>query len=129
MKPSIVQPTGSVSRPLTTSSAPASVKVVNRFGVESRAEVDGQVLAGRAAEFGQIARLPAHYEALARTAFDEALEAGARLVVVPMVNSAAEAREIVDSGKFPPLGHRGFNSRSRGTRFIERDGEWTVPGT
>jgi 2-keto-3-deoxy-L-rhamnonate aldolase RhmA len=47
----------------------------------------------------------------------QALEAGARLVVVPMVNSAAEAREIVDSGKFPPLGRRGFNSRSRGTRF------------
>lgn len=47
----------------------------------------------------------------------QALESGARLVVVPMVNSAEEARQIVDFGRFPPLGRRGFNSRSRGVSF------------
>jgi 4-hydroxy-2-oxoheptanedioate aldolase len=46
-----------------------------------------------------------------------ALEVGARIVVVPMINSAAEARRIVDHGKFPPLGSRGFNLRSRGLGY------------
>ncbi len=46
-----------------------------------------------------------------------ALEVGARIVVVPMVNTAAEARRIVEFGKFPPLGLRGFNVRSRGVEY------------
>ncbi|MEX0653865.1 MAG: aldolase/citrate lyase family protein [Phycisphaeraceae bacterium] len=47
----------------------------------------------------------------------KALEVGARMVVVPMVNSAAEARELVEWGKFPPLGQRGYNLRSRGVGY------------
>jgi 4-hydroxy-2-oxoheptanedioate aldolase len=46
-----------------------------------------------------------------------ALEAGARIVVVPMVNDAGLAREVVRHGKFPPLGERGFNVRSRGLGY------------
>jgi 2-keto-3-deoxy-L-rhamnonate aldolase RhmA len=46
-----------------------------------------------------------------------ALEAGARIVVVPMINSAAEAAQIVLYGKFPPLGARGYNVRSRGVEY------------
>jgi len=46
-----------------------------------------------------------------------ALEVGARIVVVPMINDAAAARQVVAHGKFPPLGSRGFNTRSRGVRF------------
>lgn len=46
-----------------------------------------------------------------------ALEAGARIVVVPMINTAAQARELVQFGKFPPLGLRGFNLRSRGVEY------------
>lgn len=46
-----------------------------------------------------------------------ALEVGARIVVVPMVNDAETAREIVRHGKFPPLGERGFNTRSRGVGY------------
>ncbi len=45
------------------------------------------------------------------------VEVGGRIVVVPMVNTAAEARAIVEYGKFPPLGRRGFNQRSRGLRY------------
>jgi 4-hydroxy-2-oxoheptanedioate aldolase len=45
------------------------------------------------------------------------LEAGARLVVVPMIQTADMAREIVRHGKFPPLGKRGFNTASRGLRY------------
>jgi len=46
-----------------------------------------------------------------------ALEVGARIVIVPMVNSAEQARQIVEFGKFPPQGLRGYNSRSRGVEF------------
>jgi 4-hydroxy-2-oxoheptanedioate aldolase len=46
-----------------------------------------------------------------------ALEVGAQIVVVPMINSAAMAAEIVRYGKFPPLGARGFNLRSRGVEY------------
>jgi len=45
------------------------------------------------------------------------LETGARIVVVPMVNDAETARQVVDHGKFPPLGSRGFNTRSRGVDY------------
>lgn len=39
-----------------------------------------------------------------------ALDAGARGVVVPMVSSAEKAREVVADSKFPPNGRRGFGS-------------------
>jgi 2-keto-3-deoxy-L-rhamnonate aldolase RhmA len=46
-----------------------------------------------------------------------ALEIGARIVVVPMVDTAEEAAAIVHHGKFAPLGMRGFNNRTRGTGY------------
>ena len=46
-----------------------------------------------------------------------ALEVGARIVVVPMINGVSEAKRIVNHGKFPPLGSRGFNLRSRGLGY------------
>lgn len=46
-----------------------------------------------------------------------ALEAGGRIIVVPMINSAEDARAIVEHGKYPPVGQRGFYSRSRGVDY------------
>lgn len=46
-----------------------------------------------------------------------ALEIGARIVVVPLVNNAETAREVVRHGKFRPLGERGYNTRSRAANF------------
>lgn len=48
---------------------------MNRFGVELRAEVDGNRLAGHAAVFGVHARMPGHWETLERSAFDDVLAA------------------------------------------------------
>lgn len=45
------------------------------------------------------------------------LEAGIRVVVVPMINTGAMAEALVQNGKFPPLGSRGFNTSSRGLRY------------
>ncbi len=39
-----------------------------------------------------------------------ALESGARIVVVPMVDDAAHARRVVEYGKYSPVGARGFNT-------------------
>lgn len=44
-----------------------------RFQAEFRSELSGNTLAGRAVVFGAIAKVPGHYEALARSAFDAAL--------------------------------------------------------
>jgi len=52
-----------------------------------------------------------------RTHVLRALEAGARILVVPMISSAEEAARIVEYGKFPPLGKRGYNTRSRGVAY------------
>ena len=46
-----------------------------------------------------------------------AVEVGARIVVVPMINNAEQARQIVQYGKFPPMGARGYNVRSRGVEY------------
>ncbi len=46
-----------------------------------------------------------------------ALEIGVRIILVPMVNNAEYARSIVEVGKYPPLGSRGFNTRTRGMGF------------
>ncbi len=45
------------------------------------------------------------------------LETGARIVVVPMINTPEQARSVVEFGKFPPLGQRGYNTRSRGVGY------------
>jgi 4-hydroxy-2-oxoheptanedioate aldolase len=58
-------------------------------------------------------RLPNHH----RESVLKALEVGAKIVVVPMVNNAEIAKDIVTHGKFPPLGSRGFNTRSRGLNY------------
>lgn len=46
-----------------------------------------------------------------------AVEVGARIIVVPMVNTPEQAREVVRHGKFPPIGERGYNARTRGVGF------------
>lgn len=42
------------------------------------------------------------------------LDCGAQGIVVPHVNSAAEARNVVDGGKFPPIGKRGAYTSRQG---------------
>jgi len=39
-----------------------------------------------------------------------ALDGGAHGIIVPMVNTAAKAREIVQESRFPPIGRRGFGN-------------------
>lgn len=52
-----------------------------------------------------------------RTHVLRALEIGAKIVVVPMVNDAETTGKVVEHGKFPPVGKRGFNTRTRGLNY------------
>ena len=45
------------------------------------------------------------------------LEVGARVLLAPMVSTVEQARDLVAFGKFPPLGRRGYNTRTRGVRY------------
>lgn len=45
------------------------------------------------------------------------LDTGAMGIVVPNVNTAAQARTIVDTCRFPPLGHRSIVGPNAGTGF------------
>ena len=42
------------------------------------------------------------------------LDCGAQGIIVPHVNNAAEARNVVDGGKFPPVGKRGAYTSRQG---------------
>jgi 4-hydroxy-2-oxoheptanedioate aldolase len=44
-----------------------------------------------------------------RTALSRYLEDGVTALLIPMVNTAARARELVSATKFPPLGERGLD--------------------
>jgi 4-hydroxy-2-oxoheptanedioate aldolase len=52
-----------------------------------------------------------------RTHVLRAVEAGARIVLAPMINTPDQAREFVRHGKYAPLGERGFNMNSRGAGY------------
>lgn len=60
-----------------------------------------------------IVRLPANDAVL----FKRLLDAGASTLMVPFVQSAAEARRAVAATRYPPLGMRGVAGMSRATRY------------
>jgi 4-hydroxy-2-oxoheptanedioate aldolase len=52
-----------------------------------------------------------------RTHVLRALDAGARLLSIPMVETEETSRRIVEYGKYKPVGNRGFASSTRGLRY------------
>jgi 2-keto-3-deoxy-L-rhamnonate aldolase RhmA len=90
-----------------------TVWIEAEHGGTTFAEVESLCMAAEAGGAIPTVRLPNHH----RENILKALEVGAKIVVVPMVNTPDIAREIVQHGKFPPLGQRGFNTRSRGLNY------------
>ena len=65
--------------------------------------IRGLMASTRAADLAPMVRIPAtEYHLIARP-----LDVGAMGLMVPMVESAAQAQVIADSAKYPPTGHRG----------------------
>lgn len=49
-----------------------------------------------------------------------ALDAGAHGILVPVIDTAEEARKVVESAKYPPLGKRGFEPLLAVEKFVEQ---------
>jgi 4-hydroxy-2-oxoheptanedioate aldolase len=54
---------------------------------------------------------------LNRTHIQSMLDGGFKVLVLPQVTSAAEARRFVELAKYPPLGNRGVSSSAAGINF------------
>jgi len=52
-----------------------------------------------------------------RASILRALEVGVRFLLVPMIEDAAQAEAVVRCAKYPPVGNRGYSSRSRGAGY------------
>lgn len=75
----------------------------------TRAMVSGVAATGRAASLVRVSS-PEHWMV------EQALDAGADGVIVPMVESADTARAVRTAARFPPEGTRSFGSRTPGVR-------------
>ncbi|MCA9231818.1 MAG: hypothetical protein KDA57_14300 [Planctomycetales bacterium] len=82
-------------------------------GPSSYTEVETLCMAAEAAGGVATVRIPNN----SREQILRALESGAQILVVPMIDDAEQAMQIVRHGMFPPLGRRGFNFRSRGLQY------------
>ncbi len=71
------------------------------------------ITAADAAGITAIVRVPDH----SRAFLNQALEAGAGGIQVPMVNTVAAAHWLVQETKFAPLGMRGFSNATRAARY------------
>lgn len=67
----------------------------------------------RAEELGLMVRVPE----LSRGTVSRALDCGADAVMVPMVESVEQARQLAQWGKYPPIGKRGLSSMGAHTRY------------
>jgi 2-keto-3-deoxy-L-rhamnonate aldolase RhmA len=63
-------------------------------------------MTGRAAGIGVFARVPV----LDKSYISRALDAGVEGIMVPMINTAAQAKAFVDLAKYMPVGNRGLGS-------------------
>ncbi len=54
---------------------------------------------------------------LSRTHVQRLLDGGVEIIVLPMVEGAAQAGELVNLGKYPPLGRRGISSSTPRTGY------------
>jgi len=82
-------------------------------GPASYTEVETLLMAAESAGCIATVRIPNNE----REHILRALEVGTQILVVPMIDTAEQAEQIVRFGKFPPLGRRGFNLRSRGLQY------------
>lgn len=80
---------------------------------EAFGDLPGLIIAADGAGISPIVRVPSHE----RAQLIRPLELGAAGVQVPMVDTAAQARVLVNETKYAPLGTRGFSGVARSSRF------------
>ncbi|MEE4284870.1 MAG: aldolase/citrate lyase family protein [Mariniphaga sp.] len=75
----------------------------NEHGTYNYETISAMIAAARGANISVIVRIPE----IKRESILKPLDAGAAGLLVPMVNTAAEAREVIHHAKYPPMGNRG----------------------
>jgi 2-keto-3-deoxy-L-rhamnonate aldolase RhmA len=75
----------------------------NEHGAYSPETVSNMIAAARGAGISVIVRIPE----IRREAIMKPLDSGAAGLLVPMVNTADQTREIMSFSKYPPMGNRG----------------------
>lgn len=75
----------------------------NEHGAYSPETVSNMIAAARGAGISVIVRIPE----IRREAIMKPLDSGATGLLVPMVNTAGQAKEIMTYAKYPPMGNRG----------------------
>jgi len=81
-----------------------TVLIDNEHGVSSLEHTAHLVRAIEAAGGEAVLRIPANDPAYLK----KVLDMGVRSIMVPMVNSAEQARAVVDACRYPPRGQRGY---------------------
>ena len=76
-------------------------------------QLAAMVSVANGAGIGAVVRIPT----IDRGVITKVLDMGADGLLVPMVNTADEARQIVSYAKYPPLGHRGASTQRAHTNY------------
>ena len=92
--------------------------IEQEHGPVSLESVSNLVLATRGSRTVPFVRVPAPVDWMAKPVLDS----GALGVVFPHVNTAEDARRVVQACKFPPLGHRGVGTGVGGIRWASPEG-------
>jgi 2-keto-3-deoxy-L-rhamnonate aldolase RhmA len=89
----------------------------NEHGAFSHETVSDMIAASRGAGIDVIVRIPE----IRREAILKPLDSGAAGLLIPQVNTAEEAAEIVRHAKYPPWGSRGAATRRAHNRYAHAD--------
>lgn len=101
------------------------VTVDQQHGIGGHAEMLSCLMAATAGGVPALVRVAANDSGL----IGRALDAGAHGVICPMINSAADAAQLVSSVKFPPLGKRSlgpFRARLAMPDYFRAANAWTI---
>jgi 2-keto-3-deoxy-L-rhamnonate aldolase RhmA len=85
----------------------------NEHGAYSPETVSDLIAAARGAEISPVVRIPE----IRRETILKPLDSGAAGLLVPQVNTAEQAREVIVHAKYPPLGNRGVALRRAHSRY------------
>lgn len=105
-----------------------AVLIDTQHGIAGKSELVSCLTAARAAS------LPALVRVLEKDAglIGQALDAGARGVLCPMINTPADAQSIVEAAKYPPLGSRSYGPYAgrllRDGDYFEGANNWSIVG-
>ena len=93
---------------LDTEHGPLSIQTVNEL-----------VISAQGSGVAPIIRIPKNEESLVL----RALDIGADGVQVPQINSINDAKKVVESAKYSPLGHRGVSISTRAGNYFKNEAE------